>query len=374
MENLWRKFEKGLSHLLEKQNSFCGTDFVQHGVQNRRFILKQKIMAICDTEEGYAFRMAEYILEKVKLPYTLHLFTAVEELKKFAGREEIEVLLIAEGAWRLIREEFVRSQVAQMFVLQEGEGEEQEELCCINKYQSPEKVVQKMLDVIADGEGFKEYPEASDTAAKMIGIYSPVKRCLQTSFALTLGQLLAREHRTLYLNFEMYSGLGELLQREYQTDMLDVMYYFQSAREKLALRLPAMIQSAGGLDYIPPMQYALGIREVPGEQWLALCRDIAAIGEYEYLILDLDDGIDGLFDLLKNCRKIYTITRDDPFAMAKLRQYEQMLQLGELEEITEKTVKCRFPIFKQLPQSLDMMTHGELAGYVKSIIKEDIYE
>lgn len=231
-----------------------------------------------------------------------------------------------------------------------------------------------MLDVIADGEGFKEYPEASDTAAKMIGIYSPVKRCLQTSFALTLGQLLAREHRTLYLNFEMYSGLGELLQREYQTDMLDVMYYFQSAREKLALRLPAMIQSAGGLDYIPPMQYALGIREVPGEQWLALCRDIAAIGEYEYLILDLDDGIDGLFDLLKNCRKIYTITRDDPFAMAKLRQYEQMLQLGELEEITEKTVKCRFPIFKQLPQSLDMMTHGELAGYVKSIIKEDIYE
>lgn len=91
------------------------------------------------------------------------------------------------------------------------------------------------------------------------------------------------------------------------------------------------------------------------------------------MILDLDDGIDGLFDLLKSCQKIYTITRDDPFAMAKLRQYEQMLQTGELEEITEKTVKCRFPVFQQLPDSLDMMTHGELAGYVKSIIKEDIY-
>lgn len=336
--------------------------------------MKHKIMAICDTEEGYAFRMAEYILEKVRLPYTLHLFTAVDELEKFAEREEIAILLIAESAWRMIREKFVRSQVAQMFVLLEnGQTAVEDEICRIDKYQSPEKVVQIMLGMIADGGGWKDYPEETDTTVKTIGIYSPVKRCLQTSFALTLGQLLAKEHRTLYLNFEMYSGLGELLRRDYQTDMLDVMYYFQSAREKLALRLPAIIQNAGGLDYIPPMQYALGIKEVPGEQWLALCRDIAAIGEYEYMILDLDDGIDGLFDLLKSCQKIYTITRDDPFAMAKLRQYEQMLRSGELEEITEKTVKCRFPVFQQLPGSLDMMTHGELAGYVKSIIKEDIY-
>lgn len=335
--------------------------------------MRHKIMAICDTEEGYAFRMAEYLLEKVKLPYTLHLFTAVEELEKFVGREEIEILLIAESAWRLLREAYVRNQVAQMFVLQESGEAVPEDMRCISKYQSPELVVREMLNVIADGGGWKDYPEAVDTAAKMIGIYSPVKRCLQTSFALSLGQLLAKEHKTIYLNFEMYSGLGELLRREYQTDMMDVMYYFQNAREKLALRLPTIIQNAGGLDYIPPMQYSLGIKEVPGEQWLALCRDLAAIGEYEYMILDLDDGIDGLFDLLKNCQKIYTITKDDPFAQAKLGQYERMLQHEELEEISEKTVKCRFPIFRQLPDSLDMMTHGELAGYVKSIIKEDIY-
>ena len=335
--------------------------------------MTRKIMAICDTEEGYAFRMAEYLLEKVKLPYTLHLFTAVEELEKFAGREEIEILLIAESAWRLLKETYIREQITQLFILQENDGTVKEDMRCISKYQTPEKVVQEMLNVIAEGSGWKDCPEATDTAAKMIGIYSPVKRCLQTSFALSLGQLLAKEHKTVYLNFEMYSGLGELLRREYQTDMLDVMYYFQSAREKLALRLPMIIQNAGGLDYIPPMQYSLGIKEVPGEQWLALCRDIAAIGEYEYMILDLDDGIDGLFDLLKSCQKIYTITREDPFAQAKLRQYERMLQQGELGEISEKTVKCRFPIFQELPDSLDMMTHGELAGYVKSIIKEDIY-
>lgn len=271
--------------------------------------MREKIMAVCDTEEGYAFRMAEYLLEKVKLPYTVHLFTAVEELERFAGREEIEVLLIAESAWKLLKEEYVRKQVTQLFILQESETQTAADLCCISKYQSPEKVVQAILEGLAEEDGWKGCFETSDVAAKMIGIYSPIKRCLQTSFALTLGQLLAKEHKTLYLNFEMYSGLGEILRREYQTDMMDVVYYFQSARDKLALRLPSIIQSAGGLDYIPPMQYALGIREVPGEQWLTLCQDIAAIGEYEYLILDLDDGMEGLFELLKNCHRIYTITR-----------------------------------------------------------------
>ena len=336
--------------------------------------MREKIMAVCDIEEGYAFRMAEYLLEKVRLPYTVHLFTGVKELERFADREEIAVLLIAESAWRLLKEEYVRKQVGQMFILQESEEQVAADLCCISKYQSPEKVVQAILEGIAEGDGWKACIETTDVTAKMIGIYSPIKRCLQTSFALTLGQFLAKTHKTLYLNFEMYSGLGEILRREYQTDMMDVVYYFQSAREKLALRLPGIIQSAGGLDYIPPMQYALGIKEVPGEQWLSLCRDIAAIGKYEYLILDLDDGMEGLFELLKNCHKIYTITREDPFAVAKLRQYEQMLQANELEEITDKTVKCRFPIFKELPASLDMMTHGELAAYVKAIVREDIQE
>ena len=45
--------------------------------------MKQKIFAICDTEEAYAIRLTEYMLEKIRLPYALHLFTQLEELQKF---------------------------------------------------------------------------------------------------------------------------------------------------------------------------------------------------------------------------------------------------------------------------------------------------
>ena len=45
--------------------------------------MKEKIFAICDLEESYAFRMAEYITEKVPMPYVLHLFTKTDELQIF---------------------------------------------------------------------------------------------------------------------------------------------------------------------------------------------------------------------------------------------------------------------------------------------------
>lgn len=335
--------------------------------------MKQKIMAICDTEEAYAFRLAEYVLERGRLPYTLHLFTEVEKLQNLVEREEIAILLIAESALKLIKEEYVKQKVQQLFVLQENDKQDREDLCYISKYQSPDQILQR---IFISAEGLADWTEQKGTSAwevKLIGMYSPIKRCLQTSFALTLGQMLAKKHKVLYLNFEYYSGLGQLLRRDFSADMMDVMYYFQCAKEKLAMRLPSILQNINGLDYIPSIQSPLALREVNGRQWAELCRDIAGMGQYEYIILDLDDGMDGLFDLLRQCYKIYTITKEDSFAEAKLSHYEQILKLNELEEIAEKTVKCRFPMFQKLPEDLELMTHGELAEYVRSIIEEDIY-
>lgn len=346
--------------------------------------MRQKIFAICDMEEAYVLRMAEYMLEKIRIPYTLHLFTKVDELEKFMEQEKIEILLIAESALELLREESVRQQVTQMFVLQENDmfeddvrdkeaQEKNSSATYVSKFQSPEKIVSVLIESAAEFSDWRQAGTQTDTEVKLIGVYSPVKRCLQTTFALTMGQIISREHKVLYFNFESYSGFGQLLGREFLADVTDVMYYFRCDKEKLALHLPTIIQNINGLDYIPPMQSQTELWETNGKQWLELCRNIAKIGEYEYIILDLDDGMSGLFDLLRKCYRIYTITRDDSFAVAKLSQYEQILKFHELEEIADKTVKCRFPVFKEVPANLELMTHGELAGYVKAIIKEDLY-
>jgi len=337
--------------------------------------LKEKIMAVCDLEEAYAFRMAEFIAQKASIPYTLHLFTETKELENFMAKHDISVLLIGEGAAKQLK---VRSDIQNVFILWEGGERGDANYQYIDKYQKPEDVIREVAEHMTEPEGWEEAREKDGAVRrpkpKIIGIYSPVRRCLQTSFALTMGQLLAREHKTLYLNFECCSGFNRMLQKEFQADMMDVLYYFKCAREKLSLRLTSMVQNINGLDFIPPGQSGFDMQGITGEQWMELLRTIEKISDYEYLILDLTDGMNGLLELLSHCYRIYTITKDDGFAMAKMNQYEQILRMNELDEIADRTVKCRFPLFEKLPSDLSLMTHGELAGYVRAIIREDLYE
>lgn len=344
--------------------------------------MKQKIFAVCDLEENYAFRMAEYIADKVSLPYTLHIFTKTDELQPFINRKEISVLLIGEGA---VRELKVKPDIPDIFVLKESDGvykkadgpieenKEETNFKYINKYQNPERIIGEMLEQITEPEGWHRSREAKGLKMKIVGVYSPVRRCLQTTFALTMGQLLAKEHKVLYMNFECFSGFGRLLQREFPADLMDMVYYFNCAREKLSTRLPSIVQNINGLDFIPPGESNLDMQGITGEKWLELLEVLENISDYEYLILDLTDGMNGLFELLSSCYRIYTITKDDRFAMAKMNQYEKILQLNELDDIAQKTVKCRFPHFEKLPDDLNLVTHGELAGYVKAIISGDLY-
>ncbi|MBD5453054.1 MAG: hypothetical protein HDR30_01835 [Lachnospiraceae bacterium] len=333
--------------------------------------MKEKIFAICDLDESYAFRMAEYITEKVPMPYVLHLFTKTDELRIFMEKHKVFILLIGESAVRKLDSGM---DIPNIFVLLENGQKMEADWKYIDKFQSPQKIIGKLAEYMPDWQGWNEEKSMQAAQLKIVGVYSPVKRCLQTSFALTMGQLLSREHKVLYLNFECYSGFAQMLQKEFPEDMLDVLYYFKCAREKLSIRLSSIVQNINGLDFIPPGQTSLDMQGISAEKWIELLEMIEKVSDYEYLILDLSDGMNGLFELLSRCYKIYTITRDDGFAMAKMHQYEQILQMNGMHDIAGKTVKCKFPFFEKLPLDLSLMTHGELAGYVKAIIQEDLYE
>lgn len=354
--------------------------------------MRNRTLAICDREENYARRMGEYFLERTGGSSQIQVFTKAEELQRYWQQKRAEVLLIAESFYEELPEGMLAEGETQIFLLQENGKVAAEGMLVVDKYQKPENIVQSVLEAageieedcpfetenkesVGDGNGGgSRTAKDRRKAGKWIGVYSPIKRCLQTPFSITLGQLLAREHKVLYLNFECYSGLRQLMNREFSTDMMDVMYYFRYAREKLAARLPAMIQSMNGLDFIPPVYSSLDIRQVTGTQWADFCKEIAHLGEYEYLILDLDDGMEGLFDLLQKCDRIYTITKDDRYAVAKMTQYEQILKFQEQEMIADRTVKCSFPLFSGIPADIERMTHGDLARYVKAIIREDLQE
>ena len=84
-----------------------------------------------------------------------------------------------------------------------------------------------------------------------------------------------------------------------------------------------MISHMNGVDYIAPIRAEQDFREVTKEEWNQLLDLILEKSIYKVIILDLGDTVDGLYDLLGRCSKVYTPYIEEGAAKAKLNQYEE---------------------------------------------------
>ena len=327
----------------------------------------RKVMALCDTEEEYARLMTEFLKRYKDLPWELHTYTSVEELLLREQHQSLSMLVVAESTYT---EEIKKLQPGRLVVLNESGMLRINELHNVDKYQQAEEVLKCLLSIymeIAD----VQFPRLrKNSKVVFIGNYSPIRRSMQTSFALTMSQLLAQEHRTLYLNFEHYAGITELLPDVQTFDLADLLYFLNAEKDKFYLRMQSMLHHKGKLDYIPPMKSGQNLLTVTSAEWQGLLQKIEDTGEYEYVILDLTESMQGLFDILRLCKHIFTMTCEDRISRSKLLQYEQILSLYEYEDVLGKTKHLNLSHIRRLPEELEQYTKGDLADMVKELLKD----
>ncbi|MBD5544122.1 MAG: hypothetical protein HDR01_07780 [Lachnospiraceae bacterium] len=327
------------------------------------------LLAICDYEKKYVYKLAEYLSGKKQFPFRVMAFDNPEKLAAFSKENPIEILLIGES---MKDDAPVSLKTGQILYLCEENKEEKESCPYVYKYQSGTAIMKKIIALYAEGEDQKIIAAAGSKKRniEIIGVYSPIGRCLQTSFSLILGQILAKKKRCLYLNFEAYSGFSMLLEKEFNHDFMDLMYFLKEGSGKFVYKLASMVDSIGSLDFIPPAVSFLDILEMEGEKWKLLLEELERSTDYEVVILDLSDHVRGLFEILERCSKIYTITKSDGMALAKIDQYEKLLTYMKKDGLLKKTINCNIPVFKQVPHKMIYLSHSQLTEYVKNLLKE----
>lgn len=330
--------------------------------------MEKPIMAICDRQAAYTSQLISMFQEKKELPFEIHGFTKNENLQEFCRDHKIALLIISEPDYR---EELQKKEIDQILVLQEGVGTVPEHVATVNKFQPAGMLYREIMRVYGESEKIVPFQGAKKGKVQLIGVYSPIHSCMQTTFTLTAGQLLAKRKKTLYLNFECFSGFETLFGRNFGGNLTDILYYYDCAREKLAYKLESIVQKMGGLYFVPPAGSFEDFRDIREEEWISIITEMAKAGGYETVLLDLTEQVRGLYGLLEICDKVYTMVRDDRMSRAKLAQYELMLEMGPGRKILEKTGKCRLPVLKTLPRNLEHLNHSELAGYVERQLKED---
>lgn len=327
----------------------------------------EKIMAVCDVDVCYAERFADVVNQKEQMPFTVVPFTSIDTLKKYAQTHQIEILLVS----RAISSDQLKEIRAQSVVtLAEGEIVSAEgSYPSVYKYQSADSVIREVMAY------YCETPQPMMVAvgkrAKVIGVYSPVARCLKTSLALTMGQQLARDGKVLYVGFEAFSGFESLIGGDGRGDLSDILYFFRQENFGI-MRLKSIVYNWKDMDYIPPVKYPEDLEQMTGDEAALLVEKLASECGYEYIIVDLGQVICNMVPVLEKCDITYMPVKEDGVSSAKLEEFDNYLKVSHQESIRDRISRVKLPYhssFGRKDTYMEQLLWGELGDYVRKLLK-----
>lgn len=326
-----------------------------------------QIMAVFDRDADFASRLADYINLKAKAPFTAMAFSHEDQLINYGKDHEIEILLLDEKAGDLAE----RVNARQVIRLCEGKiVEVKDNLPWVFKYQSGDCIMREVMACYCDRPVETAVALFGERAAVM-GVFSPVNRCLKTSFALALGQLLSREETVLYLNLEAYSGFSQLMGENHQRDLSDVLYLYRQGGYSW-IKLRPMVYSWEKLAYIPPVRYGEDLSQVMPGDIAALIDRIAGESGYDKIIVDVGQMGREVLPILEACNVIYMPIREDCVSRAKIEEFEQYLEAADEGMVRGRIHKLKLPYnsaFGRQGNYLEQLLWGDLGDYVRQMLK-----
>ncbi|MDD3278641.1 MAG: hypothetical protein PHG16_07120 [Lachnospiraceae bacterium] len=333
---------------------------------------RKSIFAVCDLEVEYAYNFMEYLNQKRSVPFEVQAFTGAEVLCAYGAEHPIEILLISDKA---MTEEVRKLPVAMLVILSEGVHKpEYDQYPSVYKYQSSDEVIREVMSCYGAEQEQHAVPVLLKRETRLIGVYSPVGRAQKTSFALTMGQILARERAVLYLNLESFSGFEQLLQKSYEKTLSDVLYYVRQENVNLIHKISGVTQSMQNLDFIPPALSPMDIQSTTCEEWEMLLDALVRESGYEVVILDLGDGVADLFQILERCSQIYVPIRGDVISQAKLTQMEQLLKSWDYNGVLDRMQRIKLPFHSTNRIGagyFEELVWSELGDYVRKLLRKE---
>lgn len=336
--------------------------------------MKKQIFAVCDLEAEYACNFMDYLNQKKNIPFEIQAFTSVESFVEYAKKQPIELLLIsAEAMCREVGE----LDIGKIVILTEGnKPKELEKYTSVYKYQASSDVVREVMACYGAEKAIlpTQLPVLKKTT-EILGVYSPLGGCLQTCFALTLAQILAKEKNVLYLNLEEYAGFEEMLQKKFVHTLSDLLYFVKQENAGISVRMNSMIQSIGKVDFIPPVQSPEDIRGTSWRDWERLLQEIILHTSYEAIVIDIGNGVEEVFQMLDMCTTVYTPVKTDKMSRSKLSQFEELLRMRDYPQILTRMVKLDLPYGQEVlaePFRAEQLVWGTLGDFVRELLGKDI--
>ena len=298
--------------------------------------VKKVSIAICDEENIYRERLAEYFIRKKGEMLQIATFSNRRKFAEGRRNKVFDIVLWCRGF-----EEILEKKKEELYIfLSETPDWEESETPIIFKYQSAEEILRKIFAY------YLELGRKNNCICRkekeIVAVYSPTRSRLQTPFAITMAQIYAEERKVLYVNLGEWAGFGEWLQQEYHRDLADLLYLMSGYGSQTQGLLECVLHTVNHMDYIPPMTDAQLLCETTETDYQELLSFLTDKTDYEVIFLDFGIMIPGFFSLLDKCNKIYGVTDQGMIAKGQCRQFEESMIKTGREYLAERITYVSF--------------------------------
>lgn len=309
--------------------------------------MKCNVLAICDDQIVYSEFLVTQLLRMGGKNFRIYKFSSLAKLQVFAMQQEVHCLVISECFEEQVRalpEMCVKQYICltsdrQRARIKESGDDGKRRRQYIFRYQSVEKIYEQLSELCSE-EDFEELLNQEELLeGRLVGIYNPVHRNGQTTFAKSLAAFYGSQGRSvLYLNMEEYAGMIQE-KGQNQGDLGEVLYYLKQDIKSINFRLAAFTKKVDNYDMVEPIHMSTELCRITMEEWCAFFQEVVGRSGYEIIILDLDSCVQGLLEILELCQVIYMPICEANGGEDKRTQFEDNLRKLQREGILEKIEK-----------------------------------
>lgn len=262
-------------------------------------------LAILERDQNCLNRVVNAINTKYANKFEIYSFTNAEIAVSVLNTSNIDVVLA--GDYFDIDPESIPSKCAFAYLVDSLEIENINNHKAICKFQKTELFYQQIVNLYYENTDNCVAVKIGDKNSKIIAFCSVSGGTGASSVAAAAAiQYAGTDKKTLYLNLEKFGSADSFFSGDGQADMSDVIFAIKSKNKKLAVKLTEYVkQDETGVYFYSQPKVALNMYEFSTEDTLLLLSELQSSGAYDYIIVDMNFGLDN--DTLKFFNQMHSV-------------------------------------------------------------------
>ncbi len=249
-------------------------------------------LAILEKDQSYLNRIVSVFSTKYADKFEIYSFTDMDIALSVLDGAKIDVL-VANDAFDIDVNALPKRCGFAYFVDAADIAMENEQRA-ICKFQKAELIYKQILSVYSEKAGSISGLHLGDDSAKILVFTSPSGGAGSSTMAAAAAIHFATQgKKTLYLNLERFGSSDVFFQAEGQFDMSDIVFGLKSKKANLGLKLESCVkQDKTGVCFYSQTKVPMDMLELNADDIERLISEIKLTGSYDYIILDMDFGMD----------------------------------------------------------------------------------